>query len=47
MRKIMVIFSLLTAGVSLMGCSTLEVADPKEVIKHPLGTETIRLGMTK
>jgi hypothetical protein len=30
-----------------MGCSTLEVADPKEVIKHPLGTETIRLGMTK
>lgn len=33
--------------MALCGCSTLEVADPSEVVKHPFGTEAIKLGMTK
>lgn len=32
---------------SLSGCSTVEIANPNEVIKHPFGTESIKIGMTK
>ncbi|MDD5422394.1 MAG: hypothetical protein PHT32_03105 [Candidatus Omnitrophica bacterium] len=41
------ILSILLSAVVLYGCSTLEIADPEEMVKHPLGTESIRLGMSK
>ena len=32
---------------ALYGCSVITVPNPEEVIKHPLGTESIKIGMTK
>ena len=31
----------------LSGCSTLAIPSPDEIIKKPLGTESIKIGMTK
>lgn len=31
----------------LCGCSAIEIPNPDEVIRHPLGTESIKIGMTK
>jgi hypothetical protein len=33
--------------IVLSGCSMISAANPVEVIKHPLGTESIKIGMTK
>jgi len=33
--------------LSCCGCSVVEIANPNEMIKHPLGTESIKIGMTK
>lgn len=32
---------------ALSGCAMIESANPDEVVKHPLGTEAIKVGMTK
>ncbi len=32
---------------TMCGCSTLAIPNPDEIIKKPLGTEAIRIGMTK
>ena len=29
------------------GCSAIIIPNPEEVVKHPLGTESIKVGMTK
>jgi outer membrane protein assembly factor BamE (lipoprotein component of BamABCDE complex) len=29
------------------GCSTLAIPTPEEIIKKPLGTESVKIGMTK
>lgn len=29
------------------GCSTLAIPNPEDIIKKPLGTESVRIGMTK
>ncbi|MCX5678189.1 MAG: hypothetical protein NTY76_03675 [Candidatus Omnitrophica bacterium] len=31
----------------LCGCSTLMIPNPNEIIKKPLGTESVKIGMTK
>ena len=31
----------------LTGCSAITLPDPNEVVSHPLGTESIKVGMTK
>ncbi len=31
----------------LCGCSAIEIPNADDVIKHPLGTESIKIGMTK
>ena len=33
--------------LSLCGCSAIEIPNPDEVIKHPFGTESVKIGMTK
>ncbi|MFA5143105.1 MAG: hypothetical protein WC522_02890 [Candidatus Omnitrophota bacterium] len=38
---------LLGAGLILTGCSAIIIPNPEEVVKHPLGTESIKIGMTK
>jgi len=41
--KFTIFFFILT----LCGCSLVELPNPNEVVRHPLGTETIKIGMTK
>lgn len=31
----------------ICGCNTLTIPSPDEIIKKPLGTESVRIGMTK
>jgi len=33
--------------LALAGCAGIEPPNPEEVLKHPLGTESIKIGMTK
>lgn len=35
------------ASVLAYGCSAITIPNPEEVIRHPLGTESIKIGMTK
>ena len=46
MRKIMVYAAILTLA-SFYGCSAIQVPDAEDVISHPLGTESIKIGMSK
>lgn len=34
-------------AIILHGCSAIIIPNPDEVIQHPLGTESIKIGMTK
>ena len=38
---------LLASSVLLYGCSAIIIPNPEDVVKHPLGTESIKVGMTK
>ncbi len=41
------LFSLAVVLVFLCGCSAITVPNPEDVISHPLGTESIKIGMSK
>jgi hypothetical protein len=44
----MMAFGVFTVAAFLYsGCSAIIIPNPEEVIKHPLGTESIKVGMTK
>ena len=48
MKKILFIFALSALSICIAGCAELNLLEaPAEVIKHPLGTDPIRVGMTK
>jgi hypothetical protein len=38
---------LLLSVLILCGCSAIIIPDPKDVLDHPLGTESIKIGMTR
>jgi len=38
---------IILAAAILFGCSAIIIPNPEEVVKHPLGTESIKVGMTK
>lgn len=38
---------ILAGLIALCGCSAIEVPSAEDVISHPLGTESIKIGMTK
>ena len=41
-------FIILISTIPLIcGCSTLAIPSPDEIIKKPLGTESVKIGMTK
>lgn len=42
-----IIFVISAALFVLQGCSLLEIPNPNDVVNHPLGTESIRIGMSK
>jgi len=41
------ISAVFAAGLLFCGCSVISIPNPEDVIKHPLGTESIKVGMTK
>ena len=45
-KAIFLIFSILAVS-TLSGCNTFTIPTPDEIIKKPLGTESVRIGMTK
>ena len=46
MRKIM-IYAAIFILASTYGCSAIQVPNAEDVISHPLGTESIKIGMSK
>ena len=38
---------ILALSIFLYGCSAIIIPNPEDVVKHPLGTESIKVGMTK
>ena len=38
---------ILTSAIFFYGCSAIIIPNPADVVKHPLGTESIKVGMTK
>lgn len=40
-------FIIISAALAFFGCSAIPVPTPEDVVKHPLGTESIKVGMTK
>ena len=45
-RKLVVIFSLIMVFV-FIGCAGFTPPDPMEILRHPLGTDSIEIGMIK
>ncbi len=37
----------LSSFILFSGCSAIVLPNPEDVVKHPLGTESIKVGMTK
>lgn len=40
-------FSLLVFSTSILGCAGIMPPSPDDVVSHPLGTESVKIGMTK
>jgi hypothetical protein len=38
---------ILISALMLGGCSAIVLPNPEDVVKHPLGTESIKVGMSK
>jgi hypothetical protein len=37
----------MAAMISFCGCSAITIPNPEDVVNHPLGTESIKIGMAK
>ncbi len=46
-RRLKYLFVGCLASLILAGCSAIEIPKADDVMKHPLGTESIKIGMTK
>ena len=46
MARLMII-ALFSAAFLVSGCAGIQPPNPEEILKHPLGTESVRLGMSK
>ena len=45
--RVALLTTILASCVFLYGCSAIIIPNPEDVVKHPLGTESIKVGMTK
>ena len=45
--NIVLLTVIFTASIFFYGCSAIIIPNPADVVKHPLGTESIKVGMTK
>jgi outer membrane protein assembly factor BamE (lipoprotein component of BamABCDE complex) len=41
------VIAVMFVAVLALGCSALTIPTPNDIVKTPLGTETIKIGMTK
>ena len=41
------IFILMSALIFVFGCAEVDIPTPEDVLKHPLGTESVKRGMSK
>ena len=41
------VIAVMFVAVFVLGCSALTIPTPNDIVKTPLGTETIKIGMTK
>ncbi len=46
-RRTVALVIILTSLLLFGGCSAIIIPNPEDVVKHPLGTESIKIGMTK
>lgn len=42
-----ILFFIVSISLALSGCAGIEPPNPEDVVKHPLGTESVKIGMTK
>lgn len=40
-------FIMILSLIFILGCAEVDVPKPEDVLKHPLGTESIKIGMSK
>lgn len=45
--KSILIAIMMTVTLLILGCNTLTIPSPGDIIKKPLGTESIKIGMTR
>jgi len=45
--KITTFILIISAVIVLGGCADIELPTPQQVIKHPIGTNSVKIGMTK
>ena len=43
----LVVISLALAAAAISGCAGIEPPNPADVVKHPFGSDVVRVGMTK
>ena len=46
-RRVISTFTMIMAAIILSSCSAIIIPNPQDVVKHPFGTESIKVGMTK
>lgn len=42
-----ILLFIILISLTLSGCAGIEPPNPEDVVKHPLGTESLKIGMTK
>ncbi|MDD5136074.1 MAG: outer membrane protein assembly factor BamE [Candidatus Omnitrophica bacterium] len=47
MKAAVLMVTMILAAALVGGCSAIIIPNPGDVVKHPLGTESIKVGMTK
>jgi len=45
--SVLTAFAVVAVAISLSSCAGITPPTPEEIVKHPLGTSTVKIGMTK
>lgn len=46
-KKLILAFGILALAINVCSCAGIEPPDPDDVVNHPLGTESVKIGMSK
>lgn len=47
MRNSIIVLTFFVLALAVIGCSAINVPTPEDILKTPLGTEAVKIGMTK